>query len=33
MNKSNGIVQAKEEYTKELINILTEPMCLKFLST
>tara|TARA_B110000977_G_scaffold201113_1_gene294202 strand:- start:5800 stop:6702 length:903 start_codon:yes stop_codon:yes gene_type:complete len=31
MNKSNGIVQAKEEYTKELINILTEPMCAKFL--
>jgi hypothetical protein len=32
MNKSNGIVQAKEEYTKELINILTEPMCCKFLT-
>jgi len=32
MNKSNGIVQAKEEYTKELINILTEPMVYKFLT-
>ena len=32
MNKSsNGIVQAKEEYTKELINLITEPMCVKFL--
>ena len=32
MNKSsNGIVQAKEEYTKELINLITDPMCAKLL--
>lgn len=32
MNKANNsIVQAKEEYTKELINIINEPMCEKFL--
>lgn len=33
MNKSsNGIVQAKEEYTKELLTLITEPMCMKFLT-
>lgn len=31
MNKNSGIVQAKEEYTKELIYLLTEPISNKFL--
>ena len=32
MNKAQGIVQAKDEYTKELINLLNDPICTTYLT-